>query len=197
VGAPLPTGQASLRPAAPCRAAPLPPNCLITGVASARDSGGITVAGNSRRAGQRSKQAERCRRGQRGAGSGRQAGRPARGPGRPGDLRASPGVSRQRYPRLPSHVAGQPQQPGTGLITPVASPARQNGLFCTFRTRLPAAPPARQNGGSRATAATSDRHAARLGFPEYERTERRFLAAECCDGSLGECAQINQIGPPG
>jgi hypothetical protein len=29
------------------------------------------------------------------------------------------------------------------------------------------------------------------------RPERRFRAAECCDGSLGECAQINQVGPPG
>jgi hypothetical protein len=132
VGAPLPSGQASLRPAAPCRAAPLPPNCLITGVAPARDSGGITVAGNSRRAGQRSKQAERCRRGQRGAESGARQAALLEGPGRPGDLRASPGVSRQRYPRLTSHVAGQPQQPGTGLITP--SPRRRARTACSARS---------------------------------------------------------------
>jgi hypothetical protein len=34
------------------------------------------------------------------------------------------------------------------LITPLASSARQNGRFCTFRTGPPEAPPARQNGGS-------------------------------------------------
>jgi hypothetical protein len=163
VGAPLPTGQASLRPAAPCRAAPLPPNCLITGVAPARDSGGITVAGNSRRAGQRSKQAERCRRGQRGAGSGRQAGRPARRSGPAGRSACqpwgiSPALSAADQPRgwpAPAtghrldhsrRLAGAPERP----VLHVQDPA----------TRSTASAP----GGSRATAATSDRHAARLVF---------------------------------
>src|SRR6185312_9775835 len=40
VGTPLPSSQASLRPAAPRRAVPLRPSCPITGVAPARDSGG-------------------------------------------------------------------------------------------------------------------------------------------------------------
>ncbi len=34
-------------------------------------------------------------------------------------------------------------------------------------------------------------------FKPGARPDRRFRAAECCDGSLGGCAQINQIGPGG
>jgi hypothetical protein len=107
VGAPLPSGRASLRPAGPCRAAPLRPNCLITGVAPAPDGGAITVAGNSGRVDQRSKQAERCR---------RDKGAPEPGARRPPCSQVRAG----RATCVPA-LGISPQEPGTDLITPLAS----------------------------------------------------------------------------
>ena len=95
VGPLFPPGQASLRPAPPCRAAPFRPSCLITGVVPARDNSGTTAARQQQAARPSQQAAARRRRG---------TGAPEAGTGQAA-LRAVP-VGR--------HIEG-PRYPGPGL----------------------------------------------------------------------------------
>jgi hypothetical protein len=113
VGAPLPPGQASLRPAAPRRAPPLRPSCLITGVAPARDSGWTTArpatpggpasAASTPRAAGGGKEAPEA---------GPWAGRPAGRSGLARQPACQPWASHRRYPWLTHQPRGWPA-PGT------------------------------------------------------------------------------------
>ena len=136
----------------PRRAAPLRPSCLITGVAPARDSGGTTArpatpggpasAASTPRAAGGGKEAPEA---------GPWAGRPAGRSGLARQPACQPWASHRRYPWLTHQPRGWPA-PGTrhrlDHSPPLASSARQNGRFCTFRTGPPEAPSARHIGGS-------------------------------------------------